>query len=113
MREGSGTGNGNVQYRVAANTGAARTGTLTVGGTAVTISQAAGQPISTMLNGEIDGLSGECPNLAFTVDRRLVRTNSSTQFDERCDRLRNRRDVAVWGAIQNDSSLLASRVDRR
>ncbi len=38
----SGSGNGTVAYTVAANTGAARTATLTVGGTAFTISQAAG-----------------------------------------------------------------------
>lgn len=112
LREGSGSGNGNAQYRVAANTGAARTGTLTVGGTVVTINQEAARPSSTRLDGEIDGLSGECPNVTFNLDRRLVRTNSSTQFDERCDHLRNRRDVTVWGTPQNDNSVLAQRVER-
>jgi len=38
---GSGTGNGSVGFSVAANTGAARTGTLTIGGRAFTVSQAA------------------------------------------------------------------------
>ncbi|MBC7911995.1 MAG: VCBS repeat-containing protein [Pyrinomonadaceae bacterium] len=38
---GSGTGNGYISYNVAANTGAARTGTITVGGRTHTISQAA------------------------------------------------------------------------
>jgi all-beta uncharacterized protein len=37
----SGSGNGTVSYTVSANTGAARTGTLTVGGTSFTISQSA------------------------------------------------------------------------
>ncbi len=37
----SGTGNGSVGFGVAANTGAARTGTLTIGGRAFTVSQAA------------------------------------------------------------------------
>ena len=37
----SGTGNGSVGFSVAANTGAARTGTLTIGGRAFTVSQAA------------------------------------------------------------------------
>jgi hypothetical protein len=41
----TGSGNGTVSYTVAANTGAARTGTLTVGGTALSISQAAGTPV--------------------------------------------------------------------
>jgi hypothetical protein len=112
LREGSGSGNGNVQYSVAANTGAARSGTLTVAGTVVTITQEAAQPTSTRLSGEIDGLSGQCPNLTFTVDRRLVRTNNATQFDERCDRLRDRRDVTVWGTNQSDNSILAQRVER-
>ena len=38
----SGTGNGTVGYSVAANTGAARTGTVTIGGQAFTVNQAAG-----------------------------------------------------------------------
>jgi all-beta uncharacterized protein/BACON domain-containing protein len=38
----AGTGNGSVGYSVAANTGAARTGTLTIGGEAFTVTQAAG-----------------------------------------------------------------------
>ncbi|HMJ82564.1 MAG TPA: BACON domain-containing carbohydrate-binding protein [Vicinamibacterales bacterium] len=35
----SGTGNGNVQFAVAANTGAARTALLTITGTPITITQ--------------------------------------------------------------------------
>jgi hypothetical protein len=42
----SGTANGTVSYSVAANTGAARTGTLTVGGVTVTVSQSCGTSIS-------------------------------------------------------------------
>jgi hypothetical protein len=38
----TGTGNGSVGYNVAANTGAARTGTLTIGGQAFSVTQAAG-----------------------------------------------------------------------
>jgi hypothetical protein len=38
----SGAGNGSITFSVAANTGAARTGTLTVAGQTVTVSQAAG-----------------------------------------------------------------------
>ncbi len=37
----TGTGNGTVQYTIAANTGAARTGTISVGGTTITFTQAA------------------------------------------------------------------------
>src|SRR5262249_61693691 len=38
----SGTGNGTVNFTVAANTGGARSGTLTIGSSAITISQSAG-----------------------------------------------------------------------
>ena len=111
---GSGSGNGNARYSVASNTGAARTGTVAVGGAAVTINQeAVPPPNSVTLSGEVENLSGQCPNLTFGLDRRLVRTNSSTRFDERCDHLRNRRDATVWGTFQSDGSVLAQRVDRR
>ena len=55
-------------------------------------------------------LSGECPNLTFTVDRRLVRTNGATTFDDRCDKIKKNRDVTVWGVVQGDGSVLAVRV---
>jgi hypothetical protein len=113
VTSGTGSGNGNARYSVAANTGAARSGTVTVAGTAVTINQeAARQTSSTTLRGEIEDLSGLCPNVTFRLERRLVRTNSATQFDERCDHLRDRRDVTVWGTAQSDESVLAQRVDR-
>lgn len=40
----SGTGNGVVEYTVAANTGAARTGTVSIGGQTLTVNQAAAPP---------------------------------------------------------------------
>src|SRR6266853_227034 len=43
----SGSGSGTVQFTVAANTGAARTGTLTVAGSTITITQAAGAVVVT------------------------------------------------------------------
>jgi len=39
MQGASGAGNGNVQFSVAPNTGVARTATLTITGTAITITQ--------------------------------------------------------------------------
>lgn len=44
----SGTGNGTVTYSVAANTGAVRTGTITVGGQIFTVTQDAGPPSCTL-----------------------------------------------------------------
>ena len=107
---GAGTGGGDVRYVVAPNLGGARTGTLTVAQVTVTVSQSALVPGPIELRGDLSGLSGDCPNVTFTVDSRLVRTTSATVFDGRCDRLRNRREVSVQGLVQGDGSVLALRV---
>jgi hypothetical protein len=39
-----------------------------------------------------------------------VLTNAQTVFDERCDRIRNRRDYTVSGLVQADGRVLAVRV---
>jgi hypothetical protein len=105
---GAGTGNGTARYSVAQNTGAARSSTLTVAGVGVAISQAAAPPPSIEVSGAVSGLSGNCPALTFTVGGRLVRTNSATDFQSRCDRIRNGDTVTVTGVVQSDNSLLAS-----
>jgi hypothetical protein len=58
---GSGSGNGTVQYSAAANTGGARSGTLTIGGQTFTVNQASGCSISispTSANVVDDGIKG-------------------------------------------------------
>jgi hypothetical protein len=109
---GEGSGNGNVRYAVAPNTGAARTGGLTVAGATVTVTQAAAPaPSPIRLEGELSRLSGQCPNLSFRLEGRTVVTNILTQFDDvRCDRLRNDREVTVWAVVQFDGSVLALRI---
>jgi len=107
----SGSGAANLGYTVAANTGAARTGTLTVAGTTVTVTQAAippPQPIE--LRGELSGLAGQCPNLTFTLQGTLVLTNGQTVFDDRCDKIKNRGNYSVSGLVQGDGRVLAVRV---
>jgi hypothetical protein len=52
----SGTGNGTVSFTVAANTGAARSGTLTIGGQTFTVTQAA--PVGFMLAGRLAVVKG-------------------------------------------------------
>jgi len=111
LATGSGSGGANLPYTVAANTGAARTGTLTVAGASVTVSQAATPPAELIeLRGELSGLAGQCPNLTFTLQGTLVLTNAQTVFDERCDRIRNRRNYIVSGLVQADGRVLAVRV---
>jgi hypothetical protein len=104
---GNRTGDGEVRYAVATNTGPARTGTLTVAGATVTISQEAA---SISFSGAVSGLSGQCPALTFTVASRLVRTIAATDFDARCDRIRNGDNLTINGLIQLDDSVLATRI---
>ena len=40
----------------------------------------------------------------------MVLTNAQTVFDDRCDRIRNRRDYIVSGLVQLDGTVLAVRV---
>ena len=111
LASSGGSGGANLRYNVAPNTGAARTGTLTVAGAAVTVSQAAIPPAGPIeLRGEISGLAGQCPSLTFTLEGTTVITNATTIFDERCDRIRNRRDYIVSGLVQPDGRVLAVRV---
>ena len=83
----SGVGNGEVRYTVDRNTGAAREGTITIGGQAHRVEQEGAPPVK--IEGRVSNLSGACPTVAFTVDGRQVATDSSTRFTERpCSELR-------------------------
>ena len=75
------------------------------------MSQAATPPAAPIeLRGELSGLAGQCPNLTFTLQGTLVLTNAQTVFDERCDKIRIRRDYTVSGLVQADGRVLAVRV---
>jgi hypothetical protein len=107
-----GNGGGDVRYVVAPNTGGPRSGTLTVARATVTVMQAAvSVPDTVSLRGHLSDLGGRCPNLTFTLEGRRVRTSQATDFDERCDRLRNRDRVTVRGVVQSDGWVLALRVE--
>lgn len=61
-------------------------------------------------------LGGSCAasNLSFRVSSTLVKTNAATQFkDAACASLKAGDSVEVKGARQTDSSVLASRVERK
>jgi hypothetical protein len=106
-----GTGDVNLRYTVALNIGAARTATVMVAGATVTVSQAATLPVGpTELSGEISDLNGQCPNLTFVLQGNVVQTNALTVFEDRCDRMRNRRNYVVTGVVQIDGTVLALRV---
>jgi hypothetical protein len=106
-----GSGSDEVSFSVAANTGAAREGTLTIAGQTVTVDQAAG-PVMTTVTGEVSDLQGECPTLTFVVDGRRVRTDAATDFKMGCGGVKNGRKVSVQGSVQIDGTILATHILR-
>jgi hypothetical protein len=113
LTSGGGNGDGDARYVVEPNPGAARSGTMTVARSTVVINQAApAAPEPITLRGELSNLGGQCPNLTFTVDRRQVRTNGATVFQDRCERVRVNRDAWVLGLLQSDGSVVALHVNQ-
>lgn len=110
----NGMGGGEVKYNVAPNVSTSeRTGTLTVAGRTVTVTQA-GVPVPPVtVAGEVSGLSGSCPSLSFRLGARNVRTNGATIFSGgSCASLRDGRKVTVVGTPQADGALLALTLTR-
>jgi Viral BACON domain len=90
----SGTGNGEVQYRTAANPDSVvRTGTLQVAGQTVVITQAgvsAPPPGSATFSGAVTELSGTCNDITFAVDGEMVRATSATTYvNGSCNKVKN------------------------
>ncbi|TMQ05280.1 MAG: hypothetical protein E6J90_49515 [Deltaproteobacteria bacterium] len=75
----SGTGNGSVTYTVAANTGAARSGTLTIAGQTFTISQAAATTCQSA--GTLDWIHGGYPTQTGIFTAEYDATPSVTPID--------------------------------
>ena len=63
------------------------------------------------VKGTISALSGTCPALTFTIGTRLVRTGSTTVFDDRCTDVANGVRVEVKGTRANDGTFTAARVE--
>jgi hypothetical protein len=107
------TGNGHTTYSVSANTALSpRTGTVTVAGQSVTVTQAAFVPEPIKLDGRVSGLTGSCPSLTFTLQGRTIRTNAQTEFKKgNCGKLANNDQVDVEGVPQADGSILATKVE--
>jgi hypothetical protein len=113
LQSNGGTGTGRLAFTVAANTGAARTGSLTVAGQQVTITQPAGQSDEVTVSGEIAGLTGSCPNVTFTLSGTTIVTNAATQYrpNESCGNFLNGRQARVRGRVQANGSVVAERVE--
>jgi hypothetical protein len=63
------------------------------------------------VKGIVSALTGTCPALTFTVGTRLVRTGSTTVFDDRCTDIRNGVRVEVNGIRTNNGTFTATRVE--
>jgi hypothetical protein len=62
--------------------------------------------------GAVQGLSGTCPNLRFSVGGQPVSTDDGTDFDDgECSDLKNGTHVEVEGEHGTDGVLLADDVD--
>jgi all-beta uncharacterized protein len=95
----SGTGDGKVEFEVAANTGGARTGTLIVAGQTVTIEQAAlvGE-VEVTVQGDIANLQGTCPAVTFALGSDSLQTTAATLYKTgSCAKLKNGISVRAKG----------------
>jgi hypothetical protein len=101
LASGGGTGDGQVAYVIAANTGSAdRTGSISVAGTTLTVTQSssAPPPPTITLSGAVVGLSGTCPVMTFTVNGRAVATSAATTYKSgSCGKLKDGETIIVRG----------------
>jgi hypothetical protein len=109
----AGSGPADVTLSVAVNElSASRTGTVTIGGQVLQVTQAGYVGEQVELEGNVGSLAGSCPNLSFRIRGQRVITNSATIFDDgRCTDIRNGREVEVRGRRQPDGSVLATHVE--
>jgi hypothetical protein len=133
----SGNASGTVAMTVAANTGSARSGQVTIAGQPYKVSQAApadspaptptpqptpapppppppppAEPSKVHVEGVVLFVSGDCPDLTFLVGIRRIVTDRNTDFNKKndCGDLRNGRSVAVDGLDQGNS-VLATKIE--
>jgi Putative binding domain, N-terminal/Viral BACON domain len=124
----TGNANGTVSLTVAANTGAARVGHVTVAGQAYTVSQAASTDTATPtptppptpspppppppppsgtqvhIEGTAFVLGGSCPNITFLVKFQRIVTDGNTEYDKKndCSDLQTGTNVDVDGIDTGD-----------
>jgi hypothetical protein len=114
----NGTGNGEVRYRVAANSNTdRRTGTLSIGDRTFRVEQDGARrepdkPEKVDIEGRVGGLSGSCPSLSFIVRGQAVVTDSSTRFEDgSCSSIRNGVEVEVEGERTGSGPIRARRIE--
>jgi Domain of unknown function (DUF5666)/Putative binding domain, N-terminal/Viral BACON domain len=108
----SGKGEGEVRYRVAANTADSRTGAMTVANRTVTIRQEAAEARKIDLEDQVAQFGGSCPNVTFVAGGMTFQANSSTRYDDgSCGSLRNGVRVRAEGLqFSNGGPVTATRI---
>jgi hypothetical protein len=62
-------------------------------------------------SGELSGVSGNCPNVSFGIDGKVVMTDSATDYSKgKCEDLRRGKDVRGSGVVQPNGSVRATSI---
>jgi hypothetical protein len=115
LASAGGTGDGQVAYVIAANTGSAdRTGSFSVAGTTLSVTQSGTAPPAPTitLSGRVAGFSGACPVTTFTVDGQAVTTSAATRYQSgSCGKLKDGEAVIVRGVSDGAGGVDAAEVE--
>jgi hypothetical protein len=114
LSSAGGTGDGQVTYDIAANPLTDRTGTITVAGTTLNVTQSgsAPPPPTITVSGTVTGFSGSCPVTTFTVNDQVVVTSDATSYRSgSCGKLKNGESVTVRGVPAAAGGVDAIQVD--
>jgi hypothetical protein len=115
LSSAGGTGDGQVSYDIAPNTSTDRTGSITVEGTTLTVTQSgsAPPPPTITVSGTVTGFSGSCPVTTFTVDGQVVVTSAATRYKKSgsCGKLKDGESVTVRGVQAAAGGVDAIEVD--
>ena len=65
------------------------------------------------VSGQVSGLAGTCPSIAFTAASVKVTTTTTTAFERSCGDVVNGAFVDVEGTRQADNSIQAERIEVR
>jgi hypothetical protein len=112
----TGRGPDTLTVAAAANaTGTARSGSISLGGQVIMVTQDAAGPAPApqpvQVAGSVSRKGGECPAITFVVNGVDVVTTADTAFvNDRCDKVKNGASVAVEGLQQVGQPLVATRV---
>ena len=70
-------------------------------------------PVPIQFSGDVQSVSGHCPNIRIAIGDRVVDTNSDTDFKGlKCSDVKKHVSLRIDGVTQTDSSVLATVIRR-